>query len=85
MICNDIISCPMDHVPDLGCQSAPTGHAKGEMRVRGITVAEVASAIRNARRRWREGAKKVKVTHHGINVVFIPKPCHYYVISASRR
>jgi len=80
-----MIHYQMDDIPRFGCQALPTGHVKSEMRVRGISISDIASAIRHAGRRWREGKKKVKVTYRGVNVVFIPEPCHYYVISASRR
>jgi len=55
------------------------------MRLRRITITELKVAIRAGRRRSREGPKKIRLTHHGLNVVFVPKPCHYYIISASRR
>ena len=58
-------------------------HAKEQLRLRRMLFGEVVGCIRSGRRT--PYGTKVQADHRGIRVVFVPKPCHNYVITAARR
>lgn len=61
------------------CEFQPTKHAKGQMIERGISKREILEAITKGAKRRQE--RKIISKYRKIEVVFIQRPCHYFVIT----
>ncbi|MBS3060912.1 MAG: DUF4258 domain-containing protein [DPANN group archaeon] len=61
------------------CTIQPTRHAKDKMIERGISKQEVLDAITKGAKRRQE--YKIVSRYRWVEVVFIQKPCHYYLIT----
>lgn len=61
------------------CAFQPTKHAKDQMIERGISKQEVLEAITKGAKKRQE--HKIITRYRKIGVVFIQKPCHYFVIT----
>ncbi len=70
-------------IPRFSCEVYPSTLAKHRLRQRRISRHDLESAILRGNRTVLQG-KKWRARWQGIEVVYIPKPCHYWVISAGR-
>ncbi len=62
------------------CKFQPTKHAKDQMILRGISKKEVLDCIIKGAKRLH--GKKLIGIFGKLEVVFLKKPCHYFVITA---
>jgi hypothetical protein len=62
------------------CEFRPSKHAKDQMVLRGISKREIMDAVLKGAKRL-QGEKIVGI-YGKIEVVFLKKPCHYFVITA---
>ena len=67
-------------VPSLPCRVRPSKHAADRMISQGIGHREVAEAILKGAKR-REGPKVV-TSYRGKEVVFVKRPCRYFLVTA---
>ncbi len=61
------------------CEFQPTLHAKDQMVIRGISKKEAMDCILKGAKRLQ--GKKIIAIFGKLEVVFIKKPCHYFVIT----
>ncbi|MFQ5815997.1 MAG: DUF4258 domain-containing protein [Candidatus Hydrothermarchaeaceae archaeon] len=62
------------------CEFQPTKHAKDQMVIRGISKKEMMDCILKGAKRPQ--GKKIVSIFGKLEVVFLMKPCHYFVITA---
>jgi hypothetical protein len=61
------------------CEFQPSIHAKDQMVIRGISKKEATGCILKGAKRLQ--GKKIVALFGKLEVVFIKKPCHYFVIT----
>ncbi|MBU2559606.1 DUF4258 domain-containing protein [archaeon] len=61
------------------CEFQPSFHAKDQMVIRGVSKKEVKDCILKGAKRLQ--GKKIVALFGKLEVVFIQKPCHYFVIT----
>ncbi len=62
------------------CEFQPSKHAKDQMILRGISKKEIIDCILKGAKRLQE--KKIIGVLGKLEVVFLKKPCHYFIITA---
>ena len=63
----------------MGCELQPSKHAKDQMVLRGISKKEILDCILKGAKRLK-GAKIIGLFGN-LEVVFLKKPCHYFIIT----
>lgn len=61
------------------CTFSPSKHTKDQMIYRGISKEELIEAILKGAKRLQ--GKKIIALYKKIEVVYVQKPCHYFVIT----
>ncbi len=61
------------------CEFQPSLHAKDQMIIRGISKKEIMDCILKGAKRFH--GKKIIAIFGKVEVVFLKKPCHYFVIT----
>jgi hypothetical protein len=61
------------------CEFQPSKHAKDQMVLRGISKKEIMDSILKGAKRFQ--GKKIIGLFGKVEVVFLKKPCHYFVIT----
>jgi len=61
------------------CEFQPSKHAKDQMVLRGISKKEILDSIYKGAKRVKE--KKIVSIYGKVEVVFLKKPCHYFIIT----
>ncbi len=62
------------------CEFQPSKHAKDQMVIRGISQKEIMDCIQKGAKKLQ--GKKILGVFGKLEVVFLMKPCHYFVITA---
>ncbi|MFQ6137131.1 MAG: DUF4258 domain-containing protein [Candidatus Hydrothermarchaeales archaeon] len=62
------------------CEFQPSKHAKDQMVLRGISKKEIMDSVLKGVKRFQGG--KIIGLYGKVEVVFLKKPCHYFVITA---